>query len=36
MPLILHPEDYEDWLSADYARACELAQPFPSQMITVA
>jgi len=36
MPVILHPEDYETWLTADYAGACALAQPFPSQLMAVA
>jgi putative SOS response-associated peptidase YedK len=36
MPVVLHPEDYETWLTADYIGACELAQPFPSQMMAVA
>lgn len=35
MPVILHPEDYEGWLSGDYDAACNLAQPFPSQMMEV-
>lgn len=36
MPVILHPEDYDTWLSADYEGACELAQAFPSQLMAVA
>jgi putative SOS response-associated peptidase YedK len=36
MPVILHPEDYERWLGDPYASACELAQPFPSQLMAVA
>ena len=36
MPVILHPEDYERWLTDSYASVCELAQPFPSQLLTVA
>jgi putative SOS response-associated peptidase YedK len=36
MPVILHPEDYERWLTDPYASACELAQPFPSQLMAVA
>lgn len=36
MPMVLHPEDYETWLTAPYAEACGLAQPFPSQMMSVA
>lgn len=35
MPVILHPEDYDAWLSGDYAAACQLATPFPSQMMEV-
>ena len=36
MPVILHPEDYDRWLGDPYANACELAQPFPSQLMAVA
>lgn len=36
MPVILQPDDYETWLTADYEDACALAQPFPSQLMTVA
>lgn len=36
MPVVLHPEDYERWLTTDYAGACVLAQPFPSQMMEAA
>jgi putative SOS response-associated peptidase YedK len=36
MPVILHPEDYKRWLTDPYASACELAQPFPSQLMAVA
>jgi len=36
MPVILHPGDYERWLTDDYASVCELAEPFPSQLLTVA
>jgi putative SOS response-associated peptidase YedK len=35
MPVILHPEDYDRWLSDPYADACALAQPFPSQLMAV-
>lgn len=35
MPVILQESDYEEWLSGDYADACELAQPYPSQLMTV-
>lgn len=36
MPVILHPEDYDRWLSGEAADACSLAQPFPSQLMAVA
>jgi putative SOS response-associated peptidase YedK len=36
MPVILHPEDYHRWLDDDHVSACELAQPFPSQLMRVA
>ena len=36
MPVILHPEDYERWLTDPYVSACELATPFPSQLMAVA
>jgi putative SOS response-associated peptidase YedK len=36
MPVILHPEDYDRWLDDDHVSACELAQPFPSQLMQVA
>lgn len=36
MPVILHPEDYDRWLSDPYTDACSLAQPFPSQLMAVA
>lgn len=36
MPVILHPEDYGRWLEDEQASACELAQPFPSQLMMVA
>ena len=36
MPVILQPEDYQRWLTAeDYESACELAAPFPSQLMAV-
>lgn len=35
MPVILHPEDHDAWLTAPLARAIELAAPFPSQLMTV-
>lgn len=36
MPVILHPDDYYRWLTADYDEACSLAVPFPSQLMSVA
>lgn len=33
MPVILHPEDYDQWLAG--APAAELAVPFPSQLMSV-
>jgi len=36
MPVILAPEDEDRWLRDPYATACELAQPFPSQLMAVA
>jgi putative SOS response-associated peptidase YedK len=36
MPLILHAEDYESWLTADWNEACKLVAPFPSQLMTMA
>lgn len=35
MPVILHPEDYDKWLSADYDDACSLAVPYPSQLMSI-
>jgi putative SOS response-associated peptidase YedK len=35
MPVILHPEDYDRWLSDPYTDACSLAQPFPSQLMAL-
>ena len=35
MPVILHPEDYATWLTADWEEARKLVQPFPSQLMTV-
>ena len=35
MPVILHPEDYDKWLSVDYDDACSLAVPFPSQLMSI-
>lgn len=36
MPVILMPEDFDRWLEADYAEACALAVPLPSQLMAVA
>ena len=36
MPVILHPEDYERWLTAEYDGACSLVTPFPSQLMAMA
>jgi putative SOS response-associated peptidase YedK len=35
MPVILHPEDYDRWLSAPMADALPLAAPFPSQLMAI-
>lgn len=35
MPVILHPEDYQRWLTADVEEACRLAVPFPSQLMSL-
>ena len=35
MPVILHPQDYEKWLTGSEADALSLAVPFPSQLMTV-
>lgn len=35
MPVILAPDDYEKWLTADYNSICALAAPFPSQLMSV-
>jgi putative SOS response-associated peptidase YedK len=35
MPVILHPEDYQTWLSAEWSEAKALVQPFPSQLMGV-
>jgi putative SOS response-associated peptidase YedK len=35
-PVILQGEDEQRWLDGDHADACELAVPFPSQMMAVA
>ena len=36
MPVILHEADYERWLTCDYDEACAMAQPYPSQLMTLA
>jgi putative SOS response-associated peptidase YedK len=35
MPVILHPEEYQTWLSAEWSEAKALVQPFPSQLMGV-
>ncbi len=35
MPVILHAEDYDTWLSADWKDAQRLVAPFPSQLMVV-
>lgn len=35
MPVVLHSDDYETWLTTDYAGVCALAVPFPSQLMAV-
>ena len=35
MPVILHQEEYTTWLTAEWAEARKLVQPFPSQLMTV-
>ena len=35
-PVILHPEDYDNWLDGDVDEICALAEPFPSQLMRVA
>jgi putative SOS response-associated peptidase YedK len=34
MPLILHPEDYDVWLSADWTQARRVVEPYPSQLMS--
>jgi len=36
IPVILQAEDEQRWLDGDYADACSLAVPFPSQLMAVA
>jgi putative SOS response-associated peptidase YedK len=35
MPMILHAEDYDTWLTADWKDAQKLVAPFPSQLMAV-
>jgi putative SOS response-associated peptidase YedK len=35
MPMILHAEDYDAWLNADWKDARRLVEPFPSQLMAV-
>ena len=35
MPVILHEEDYDRWLTCDYDSAIQLATPYPSQLMAV-
>ncbi len=35
MPMILHTEDYDTWLTADWKDAQKLVAPFPSQLMSV-
>jgi putative SOS response-associated peptidase YedK len=35
MPMILHPEDYDVWLNADWKDAKRLVSPYPSQLMAV-
>lgn len=35
MPVILHPEDYDGWLTAPLGAVLELAAPFPTQLMAV-
>ncbi|MFM9851217.1 MAG: SOS response-associated peptidase [Sphingomonadaceae bacterium] len=34
MPVILHPEDYDVWLSADWSQARRVVEPYPSQLMS--
>lgn len=36
MPVVLHEQDYGRWLTGDFAEACGLAAPFPSQLMAMA
>lgn len=33
MPVILHREDFDRWLTGEYVDACGMAVPFPSQLM---
>jgi putative SOS response-associated peptidase YedK len=33
MPVLLHQEDWDRWLTADWKEARLLAHPFPSQLM---
>ena len=35
MPVILHPEDYERWLTAEWKDAQALVSPYPTQMMAM-
>ncbi|MGN6690331.1 MAG: SOS response-associated peptidase family protein [Sphingopyxis sp.] len=35
MPLILHPEDHERWLTAEWRDAATLVTPYPGHLMTV-
>jgi putative SOS response-associated peptidase YedK len=35
MPVILHDEDFDGWLSGEYESVCALASPYPSQLMGV-
>ena len=35
MPVIVAPDDYTTWLTADYADACPLAKPYPAARMTI-
>lgn len=36
MPVMLHDDDFDGWLSGDYGSVCELAAPYPTQLMRVA
>ena len=36
MPVVLHDEDFDGWLSSEYDSVCALASPYPSQLLAVA